>query len=82
MRAKNVRVAYCQSVKGLDATRQKKWDRSLEAYASAKKQGMQPDGTTPTKVRYAEEASSALGAAYGTPEFTKAAEKKAMERSE
>lgn len=81
MRWKNVRVAYCQSAANKDYTAQKKWDRDLEAYANARRQGIQPDGTTREKVRYAEEASSRLGVAYGTQAFKKKVLEKAVEKA-
>lgn len=64
MRAKNVRVGYCQSVKGLDFSAQKKWDKDLEAYASAKKQGVQPNSTKRAAVDRAMRASDRTGTAY------------------
>lgn len=51
--------------KGLDGTTQKKWDGELEMYRQARKQGIQPDGTTRDKVTAALKASDVVGAAYG-----------------
>ena len=42
----------------------KKWDNELNGYASARKQGIQPAGTTAKAVREAEDASQKLGRAY------------------
>lgn len=64
MRAKNALVAYC-GVGGGDATSQKQWDSELSAYRDARKQGVQPDGTTRQKVEAAMRASDKVGAAYG-----------------
>lgn len=64
MRAKNIRVAYCQSWKGLDATRQKNFDKDLNAYASARRQGIQPPSTLRPAVDAAVRASDKTGTAY------------------
>lgn len=63
-RASRLNVAYC-GVGGGDATAQKRWDSELELYRQARKQGIQPDGTSANKVRKALELSDARGAAYG-----------------
>lgn len=63
-RAANMRVAYC-GIGGGDATAQRKWDQELDLYRAARKQGIQPDGTTANKVTEALRASDAAGAAYG-----------------
>lgn len=47
-----------------DSMSQKKWDRELDMYASARKQGIQPAGTTMGAVKEALEASDKLGSAY------------------
>lgn len=47
-----------------DSPSQKKWDKELDMYASARKQGIQPAGTTTKHVREALEASQTLGRAY------------------
>jgi len=43
---------------------QKKWDKELYAYEDARKQGIQPAGTSMQAIRAAHEASDKLGAAY------------------
>ena len=45
---------------------QKKWDRELDLYASARKQGIQPDGTSTAKVQHALDMSEKTGVAYGS----------------
>jgi hypothetical protein len=40
------------------------WDRELDAYASAKEQGISPAGTTMDKVRQAMDISDATGIGY------------------
>lgn len=64
VRAKNLKTAYCQSWKGADATRQKKADRELEAYAAARKEGIQPQSTNRRHVEAAVKASDQAGQAY------------------
>lgn len=43
---------------------QKKWDRELDLYADARRQGIQPAGTTTKKIREAVELSDKVGVAY------------------
>lgn len=62
---KGVKTYLASPSKGLDGTTQKKWDAELSAYRSARRQGIQPDGTTAIKVDRAVRLSEARGAAYG-----------------
>lgn len=64
MRAKNAVVAYA-GIGGGDATAAKHWDSELNAYREARRQGIQPDGTTMPKIQAALDASDRAGAAYG-----------------
>lgn len=64
MRWKGVRVAYCQSAAGKDYTTQKKWDASLNAYADARRQGIQPAATTRNAVDRAVRVSNETGQAF------------------
>lgn len=64
MRAKDLRVAYCQSASGRDYSAQKRWDRGLAEYASARRQGIQPESTKGSDVQRAMEASQRAGEAY------------------
>lgn len=75
IRAMNVKVGYCRSAVGHDATRQKKWDSELAEYKSARAQGIQPEGTSLAQTRRAVEASNKVGLAYdaGTRTFGSAA---------
>lgn len=57
--------------KGECATAQKKWDAELYAYRDARKEGMQPDGTTMKKIDEAKRLSDTAGAGYGK-DFSKA----------
>lgn len=64
MRAKNLRVAYCQSWKGTDYTRARQNARELDTYKRAREQGIQPAGTTLSAVRKALDASDKMGKAF------------------
>lgn len=64
MRWKGVRVAYCQSAANRDYTAQKRWDKDLEAYASARKQGIQPASTKRSAVDRAVALSNKTGKAF------------------
>lgn len=72
LRDKGLRVGYCQSAKGLDATRSKSVENELQAYRDARRQGVQPAGTTMPKIRQAMELSEKAGKAYdaSTGSFT------------
>ena len=43
----------------------KKWDKELALYRSAREQGIQPEGTSTTKIRKAIDISNKTGRAYG-----------------
>lgn len=45
MRYKGVKIAYCQSAAGKDYTAEKRWQKDLDAYAAARRQGIQPAST-------------------------------------
>lgn len=64
VRAKSLRVAYCQSADGKDYTKQKRWDRELNAYEDARAEGIQPSGTSMAKIQQAKDASDRMGAAF------------------
>lgn len=64
MRSKGIKVAYCNSTKGADYTRQKKADRELEAYAKARKEGIQPRSTKRRDIEAAVKASDKSGTAF------------------
>ena len=44
---------------------QKKWDKELEDYSNAKRQGINPHGTTREKIDEAVRISNETGVAYG-----------------
>jgi len=64
LRAKNMRTAYMQEWKGKDATRQKRADKNLDAYESARRQGIQPKSTRPADVQRAIQISDKMGTAF------------------
>lgn len=64
LKAKGLRVAYCNSAGGYDLTTQKKWDGELDAYREARRQGIQPASTKRDAVDRAVAISDATGTAY------------------
>ena len=65
LKAKALRVGYCRSATGgLDATKEKKWQRELDAYKDARAQGVQPSGTRLHQTENAMRISEATGTAY------------------
>lgn len=73
LRSKNLKIEGCRAaVGGSDRTTQKRWDAELNAYASARAQGIQPAGTRMHQVRAAVDASNEAGKAYdaGTGTFS------------
>lgn len=62
-----IRAAGLQIAPGETAPGQytsKSWDNELELYREARRQGIQPEGTTLPKIRAALDASDKLGRAY------------------
>ena len=51
---------------------QKKWDKELNLYRDARKQGIQPAGTSRAHIQQAHEASEKLGVAYNSEKMPKA----------
>lgn len=64
LRAKNMKTAYMQDWKGKDATAQKKADKNLDAYQSARKYGIQPRSTRAADVQQAIQISDQTGTAF------------------
>lgn len=64
LRSKRPKVAYANMAGGMDATRQKNWDRDLDAYRDARRQGIQPSGTDRASVDRAIAISNETGTAY------------------
>lgn len=65
LRDAGTRTYLAAPSRGLDGTTQKQWDRELAMYRDARRQGIQPDGTTRAKVEKAVKLSDQAGAAYG-----------------
>lgn len=65
LRDAGTRTYLAAPSRGLDGTAQKRWDKELSDYRDARRQGIQPDGTTKAKVERAVKASDLAGAAYG-----------------
>lgn len=62
LRQKGIRVAYC-GIGGGDASTQKQWDRDLDAYSAARRQGIQPASTDRSSVDEAVKLSNDYGVA-------------------
>jgi hypothetical protein len=65
LKAAAISTSGASPSKGLDRTSAKRWDAELHDYREARRQGIQPDGTTKAKIEAAVKASDAMGAAYG-----------------
>lgn len=62
-RAANLAIAYA-GIGGGDASSQKRWDKELAEYRSAREQGIQPKSTKTRDIRAAVEQSNKTGTAY------------------
>ena len=60
----NIRVAYANSANNQDYTAQKKVDHELDAYKSARAEGIQPAGTRMAQVEQARRISDSTGSAF------------------
>lgn len=60
LRAKNIVVGYCGQGDG-DATKQKQWDRELDLYNSAVRQGLEPSSTRTAQIRRELDLSDKVG---------------------
>lgn len=63
VRSAGIKVGYCGQG-GLDASAEKKWQRELAEYKSARAQGVQPSGTKLADTRRAMEISEKTGVAW------------------
>lgn len=66
MRDAGVRVAYCGQGGG-DATTQKKWDKEIDSYFDAVKQGIQPSGSRKHQIEKAVKIANETGTPAMTP---------------
>lgn len=64
LKGSGVRVAYCNSTNGYDATKQKKWSNELSAYRDARAAGIQPAGTSMKQIDQANRISDQTGSAF------------------
>ena len=64
LKAKRTVVAYCNSANGQDYTAQKNWDRELDAYKDARRQGIEPAGTKMHQIENAVAISNEVGVPY------------------
>jgi hypothetical protein len=62
-KAGTLKVGYCGKG-GQDATAQKKWDAELDLYASARRQGIQPETTQARGIQASIDWSEKTGKAY------------------
>lgn len=65
LRAASITTSGASPSRGLDMTARKAWNAELDAYRAARRQGIQPDGTTKDKIEQAVRLSDQVGAAYG-----------------
>lgn len=64
LRGKSLKVAYCNSASGHDRSRQKQWDRDLQAYRDARAEGHQPKTTMRRDVEAAKKIGDMTGKAF------------------
>ena len=64
LKGKGVRTVYAASAAGRDYTREKKWHKELDAYESARAEGLQPAGTSMKKIDAAKAIADKTGTAY------------------
>lgn len=74
LRRKGIRIGYCQSAKGHDYSRQRAWDRELDLYRDARRQGIQPGGTSTVASEFAIAMSEKSGEAFNAETFGRVAE--------
>jgi hypothetical protein len=67
IRSKGLRIAYCRSATdpGNDFSASKRWNKELDSYSNARREGIQPDSTKTYDIRRAVEFSDKTGVAYG-----------------
>lgn len=64
LRAKNLRVGYCQSARNHDKTNQDRIERECDSYRKARAEGIQPAGTNTRAINYAFQQSDTHGKAF------------------
>lgn len=63
-KAQTLQLATGDAAANKNGMSQKKWDAELNAYSNARRQGIQPEGTSMAKIRDAVEKSDKAGKAY------------------
>lgn len=63
MRSKGVRAVGVDISKGFEQSKERKWNRDLDAYADARRQGIQPASTNRSSVDEAVKLSNDYGVA-------------------
>lgn len=61
MRSKRMAILWADSVNGSDFTTEKTWDKDLDNYAAARKEGIQPRSTSRVDVEQARMLSDIAG---------------------
>lgn len=64
VKSKGLRVGWAAEHKGIDLTREKRWEADLAHYKNATAQGIQPEGTQRHQVDAAIKASESTGIAF------------------
>lgn len=64
VRSKNLKSAVSIPGKDYDRAKQSRWDKRIDAYKSARAEGIQPASTRASDIQAAVETSDALGSAY------------------
>ena len=64
LKDKGIKTYLLQPHKGIDAEKDKRFNRELDAYEAALRQGVQPEGTSMAKIEKAMQISEATGVAY------------------
>ncbi len=66
LKDKGTRIGWAASISGGDRTTEKKWEKNLEDYRQARKEGIQPQTTRPQDILNARKISDKVGKAYNS----------------
>lgn len=69
LKAANLNIGYCRSHIGIDSTVEKKWQKELDAYSNARRQGIQPESTKLKDINAAVDYSNKTGTAYNAKDM-------------
>ena len=64
LKAKAPKVAYANSARGFDFTKEKRWNAEIDKYKQARAEGIQPAGTSMRQVETAMRISDKTGTAF------------------